>query len=811
MAKKFIQRALPATALLSALGAATCEQPVQIVQADFSAPQALALMCLHLVADGEPSGTFCPEDVDASGNVEEGEFAFTTIALEGCNLLNADEVEAGNDTATVIPNSFLFALVANTARGDVGAVSLSGTPQIIDSDNTVPGGNFIPVGDFPAAIAVDDVGKRFVTANAGSNNLSVFSNTDLVRCFSNRTPPPTVDLGGSPRDVALDDNGFAYVTLPDQGELVAVDLNQDPPVIVGRADLKLNAPGAMRPTRLVLSAPRRVAYVTNAAGNAIAEVDLETLITGAAPLVSFIDVQSRTGAIDYLAPGVLSFAGSLAEGQSTPDPIDIPETLYVASLDFVGQVFLVDAETRALVNLRPEDTQRFGPGVRIGGAGQILDPVVDINFFTEPLLPLTGDPADPLFLARQDKPANLQGVFALITTADADSFVVNIAPNEPERLCCPTDGDPNTCIGGSIPPDDEGNCPEGVFLPAQAPHTVRNTTLEDEPIISIPPALFVAQSRINLASAAVQRFPTIGNNSGCLGGEGDCGFDSLLDPKIILPPKSTDVFSEDWVFVFEGVIPGTLRSNGSIVGDSLVDSAAYCSRGVEPGDILQILTPPLANAPAECGNLPVSAGVNANGAFDARGSSFDDEVSAELVVVEVFNDRIVFAPKEGVVNPPAELAACYPNAVRYRLRVHDAYLASGREESHNFLHRQIANPDGTCSIDASIDPRFDARAIPGAIFNNIVFSLEISNPAPPTNGQGEVASFRDAAWQFTVSAGFGPWGIDPDTTRNTGNANIAGGVAVTPDGTSAFVTDSNQDRIYELILPQQQVNIDFID
>ena len=89
--------------------------------------------------------------------------------------------------------------------------------------------------------------------------------------------------------------------------------------------------------------------------------------------------------------------------------------------------------------------------------------------------------------------------------------------------------------------------------------------------------------------------------------------------------------------------------------------------------------------------------------------------------------------------------------------------------------------------------------------------MEVTNPTPPSNGQGQVASFRDVAWQFAVSAGFSPWGIDPDTTRTTGAANIAGGAVVTPDGTSAFVTDSNQDRVYELILPSQQVNINFID
>jgi DNA-binding beta-propeller fold protein YncE len=810
MTKKFIKRVLPAVTLFSALGASTCEQPAQLVQADFSAPQAIELVCLHLVGADELGGTFCPEDVDENGNVQAGEVAFETIAVEGCNLLNASDVEADNDTATVVPNSFLFALVANTTRGDVGAVSLSGTPQIIDSDNTVPGGNFIPVGNFPAGIAVDAINKRFVTANAGDNNLSVFKNTDLIRCFSNRTPPPTVDLGGSPRDVALDKNGFAYVTLPDQGELVAVDLNQDPPTIVGRANLKLGAPGAMRPTRLTISEPRRVAYVSNAAGNAIAEVDLETLATGAAPLVNFIDVQSRTGAIDYLAPGVFEFAGTLSAGQSTPDSIDIPETLYVGSLDFIGQVLLVDVQTRALVNLRPNDPQSFGPGIRIGGAGQILNPVVDIDFFTEPLLPLTSDTADPVFLPRQEKPFNLQGVFALVTTTNANAFVINIAANEPERRCCPTDGDPNTCLGGSIPVDNEGNCPEGVFLPIQAPHTVRNTTLEDEPIISNLPQLFVAASRINLSSEVVLRFPTIGNDSGCLGGEGLCGFDPLLDPKIKLPPKAQDVFTEDWVFVFEGVIGGTLRTNGAIVGNTLEDNAEFCARGIEPGDILQILTPIEPNAPAECENLPVVASVNANGAFDASGSALDEAVTAELIVTEVFSDHIVFAPRANAINPPVDLAACYPSAIQYRLRVHDAFLASGREESHNFLHRQVTNPDGTCSIDASIDPLFDARAVPGTTFNNIVFSLEITNPAPPSNGV-ETASFRDVAWQFTVSASFGPWAIDPDTTANTGGANIAGGVVVTPDGTSAFMTDSNQDRIYELLLPIRQANLNFID
>jgi DNA-binding beta-propeller fold protein YncE len=805
MSKKYLHKVLP-PALFLTLGGTTCEQTAAELTADFSAPQAIALVCLQRIDSGEIGGTICPEDLDANGNIQAEEFAFDVIPLEGCDLVNEEDISEENETNTVVPNSFLFALVANTSRGDISALSLSGGVRVIDSDNATPGVNYMPVGTFPSAIAVDDNNGRYVTTNAGSNDLSVFDNADLIRCFSNRLAAPTIPLGGSPRDAAFDDNGVVYVTIPERGEVVAVDFTQATPVIT-RADVTQGAAGPMRPTRIAISDSRRVAYITNAAGNEMVELDLESMVEGNTPIFTFIDVQSRTGAIDYLEASTLSFEGALDEGQDLPDPIDIPETLYVGSLDFTGQVLVVDVATRSLVNLRPNDAQSFGPGIRIGAAAQTLDPVVDIDFFIEPLLPVVETAGEPFFLARQDKPNNLQGAFALVTTADAEIFVVNVAPNEPGRRCCTVDGDPNFCEGGSIPPDDEGNCPEGVFLPEQAPHTVRNITLEDEPRISLDPALFVGQSRINLASSAVQRFPAIGNDDGCFGGEGDCGFDVTLDPKIVLPPKSKDVFNEAWALIFEGVIPGSLRANGSLVADTLFDDAAYCARGIFPGDILQILTPQLQDAPAECALFPTPAAVNSNGAFDVRGSPFDDDVTAELTVLEVFQDRIVF----DLSAAPAgfDLASCYSGAVRYRLRVNDAFLVTGQEDQHSFLHRQVANPDGTCAEDASIDPLFDARAIPGAVFNNIVFSIDISNPEPPVNGQGVVATFRDVAWQFSISSGFAPWGIDPDTSRNTGESNIPGGVVVTPDGTSAFMTDSNHDRVYEFSIPGKSVNIDF--
>src|SRR5262245_24993135 len=110
---------------LPLLGAATCEQPVVTAPANFAGPQAVALVCLHKVANSDLNGTFCPEDLDGDGNPlpdsdEKPIIKFETVSLDSCNRLQIDEIPEDNPTATKLANSFLFALVTNVDRGDVG-------------------------------------------------------------------------------------------------------------------------------------------------------------------------------------------------------------------------------------------------------------------------------------------------------------------------------------------------------------------------------------------------------------------------------------------------------------------------------------------------------------------------------------------------------------------------------------------------------------------------------------------------------------------------------------------------------------------
>lgn len=793
------------------LGAATCERQSVPLRADFEAPQALSLVCLHQVAEGEPPGTFCPEDLDDTGNPIGEVDQFVTVPLESCKQIE-DEDDANNLTNTQLPNSFLFLLVANVTRGDVGVVSLSSssTPQPLDSDNSTPGVNFIPVGDFPRAIAVDSDAKHFVTANAASNDLSVFENTDLLRCFTNRATPPTVALGGSPQDMALDANGIAYVTLPDQGELVAVDTRANPPVVVARADLTLNAPGATRPNRIALSEVRRVAYVSNGLGTFITEVNLDALLLGNAQL-NFIEVGSRTGVIAYSPAQTVAFEGELPDDAIEPEPIDAPEALYVASLDLVGQILVVDAEARALVNLRPDDPLGLGPGIRVGFSDDILNPITDIRFFTEPLLPISIDPEEDL--PRGARPDNLQGVFALVTTNDLLSFTINLAPHDPDRLCCTLDDNTDValqeCTDEPTLSNPDGTCDTDIFLPAQSIHTVRNANLRDDPDIGGfgEPILSIGGVRVDPENPVVTRFPAVGTSPECLDEDAGtlCSYDIDAETRISLPTTAGTLFTETWDLVFEGIIPGTERAGVPLVGNSLRDLPLFCERGVEVGDIVQILSPLSDDAPAECTALVVPPSVSINGAFQAAGSPVDELVTAEVEVVAVRAGELTVAPREGVAGP-ADLSACFGNTVAYRVRVADVFLVRGSEPSHVFLHRQITNPDGSCGVDETIDPRFTARAAPGTIFENVAFRLELTDVAPPTNAEGVPASFRDAALQFAIVSGFTPWAIDPDNTAATGAANIAGGAVITPDGLSAFVSDINQDRIFELILTEKSAD-----
>ena len=191
---------------------------------------------------------------------------------------------------------------------------------------------------------------------------------------------------------------------------------------------------------------------------------------------------------------------------------------------------------------------------------------------------------------------------------------------------------------------------------------------------------------------------------------------------------------EDWTIEYEGILPGTRRSDGLAGEDdpSVFDigSVNVCLSDVRVGDWLIINSEP----GTESGGIPDScmgfvAGDN-DGAVDDFLSYRIAEVRDGEIVIETI------AAQEGedaqfVQQLPTR--SCFPRGISYELRAADAWVVSGSESGLASGKRRV---DGACVPgNGAPSQRANARAATGEVFNGPLFSFYLyPGLVPPERG-----------------------------------------------------------------------------
>jgi hypothetical protein len=148
-----------------------------------------------------------------------------------------------------------FAFILQSVPGTIGIARFANKPSaefgesdvtVIDSDLLTPGKNGVAVGSLPVAIATDRIGCHFLTANAGSCDLSVVDINSILQATPapeiNRIPvvngdgetilakpaamiaePGTDDLADIGRECPAEPSGLFYVAFPSCHLVAAVD------------------------------------------------------------------------------------------------------------------------------------------------------------------------------------------------------------------------------------------------------------------------------------------------------------------------------------------------------------------------------------------------------------------------------------------------------------------------------------------------------------------------------------------------------------------------------------------------------------
>lgn len=186
--------------------------------------------------------------------------------------------------------------------------------------------------------------------------------------------------------------------------------------------------------------------------------------------------------------------------------------------------------------------------------------------------------------------------------------------------------------------------------------------------------------------------------------------------------------TEGWVLTWEGVLPGTGSSaSGRFVGLRLEDDRPgldFEFSGVQRGDRLQVLSPPASDPDGGTGPHPACI---PQGETEARTEFRVAAVSARVLQLE---------------DPDMDPGLCWPGAVRYQVRVRDAWTVLGT----------VSGPQPRAEMWPWDEP---PPAQPA--YDNGLIAFTLIEPAPenPDDPQAQMPSVpRDAAWGFSTDDGF---------------------------------------------------------
>ncbi len=178
--------------------------------------------------------------------------------------------------------------------------------------------------------------------------------------------------------------------------------------------------------------------------------------------------------------------------------------------------------------------------------------------------------------------------------------------------------------------------------------------------------------------------------------------------------------SEGWIFTWEGVLTGTEHSASGSLGAWRLDDDRigldFLAAGVEAGDVLQILSDPGQQGGG--GDDPCRVG---------SGASEEGSARTEFTVSAVDTKMLDISPVGGI-----DLAGCWPEAVRYRVRVKNAWTVYG------IVSGAMPRLTNVPFQDPAPDP---------PIYDNGLIAL--------TMFESEQAAIpRDSTWGFNTDSGF---------------------------------------------------------
>ena len=237
--------------------------------------------------------------------------------------------------------------------------------------------------------------------------------------------------------------------------------------------------------------------------------------------------------------------------------------------------------------------------------------------------------------------------------------------------------------------------------------------------------------------------------------------DGEVIERVAVNTQDYRVRDETWTIAYEGVLPGTRRTDG-LAGSA--DASVFdvgplnpCTSDVRAGDTLVIRDEPGTQAggvPAACEGLVAPAGV-------------DEEFFNSYEITQVGDGTLTLALLEGeAFTKTLPTSACFPRGISYEVRPNGVWVVSGSESGLASGRRRV---DGMCVAgNGAPSRRATARAVTGEIFDGPLFSFYLY--------PGKVAPTRGLSYTVNLERNF----ASASTSQTTGGLSSIDSGSVRP-------------------------------
>ncbi|MDO9017091.1 MAG: hypothetical protein Q8S73_14585 [Deltaproteobacteria bacterium] len=632
-----------------------------------------------------------------------------------CTLSDTDNGPGGN------PTFHMHAVVPQFDRGELAVIDLATTAGValVDNSPATPGYSFLPVGEFPVAIASDiGDGTGFLYVASGRSDRVLRLDAAALRSDPRRAAFAArrmeLPVGGLPRDLALvvsGDRHLLVATLPESRAVSIVDVTDPaapgaPRIITLRGaatggDAGVADGGAMalpHPVALAVDEEGGRAYVTDDVLDRVhvvdvaAGVELDSLAVGERTRVAVVTGLARRRRYN-------------CDQALDPDHCTRSRYLYLTTAD-QGDVIVWDLTRGARVrpNVLPQPNAR----------GSRIEPSIAVD--RVPLLV----PATAL---------------VAINTSAYDSMAADIPVSPPtDSATCtqgysPTLGSFSGVFVGAvlrsgqlaiIDVDDynvdawEAQCQVGAGSTLTGPYRFVRHAPHAKTQLTLAPALSAAPTTTALLRGSARGQTLDGVGAPLFA----CGAARSIDATpacteannygVALPRRQiganaagpvygpADPFTsrnEAWAFAFEGIIPGLDQTGGALTLDpsgalSLeAPGGFFCTRGAlavdnVARDLLSIVSDP----------TPLAADAELCAQTFGAG---EVPLNRDLGIERAFEDRLQL--RANGADFAALVVRCYPQAIRFQVRASQQWIAQGARSG--FLHAVRIGPGRECEVD----------------------------------------------------------------------------------------------------------------